>query len=37
MSNRIRRRRGIIKYAIAWWLGVPLTLLILIFLLFRGC
>ena len=37
MSIRIRRRRGIIKYAIAWWLGVPLTLLILIFLLFRGC
>jgi hypothetical protein len=28
---------GLIKYGIAWLLGVPLSLLILIFLLSRGC
>jgi hypothetical protein len=37
MSIRIKRRRGIIKYAIAWFMGVPLFLLVIIFLLFRGC
>lgn len=37
MRVRLRERAGIIKYAIAWLLGVPLTLLIVIFLLFRGC
>lgn len=28
---------GIIKYGIAYLLGVPLTLLVLIFLVARGC
>ena len=28
---------GIIKYGIAWLLGVPLTVLVIIFLLARGC
>jgi hypothetical protein len=28
---------GIVKYGIAWLLGVPLGLLIIIFLLARGC
>jgi hypothetical protein len=28
---------GIIKYGIAWLLGVPLTLLVVIFVLSRGC
>jgi hypothetical protein len=30
-------RQGIAKYAIAWLLGVPITLLVIIFLLVRGC
>ncbi len=29
--------QGIIKYGIAWMLGVPATLLIAIFLLSRAC
>jgi hypothetical protein len=34
---RINNEDGIIKYGIAWMLGVPLSVLILVFLLFRGC
>jgi hypothetical protein len=34
---RLNNEDGIIKYGIAYLLGVPLTLLIIIFLLFRGC
>jgi hypothetical protein len=34
---RVSNQEGIIKYGIAWMLGVPLTLLIIIFILFRGC
>jgi hypothetical protein len=34
---RLSNEQGIIKYGIAWLLGVPLTLLIIIFILFRGC
>lgn len=30
-------RRGIIKYGIAYMLGVPVTLLIVIFIISRGC
>lgn len=28
---------GIIKYGIAWMLGVPLSVLVIIFILARGC
>jgi hypothetical protein len=34
---RMNNEDGIIKYGIAWMLGVPLSVLILVFLLFRGC
>jgi hypothetical protein len=34
---RVSNEQGIIKYGIAWLLGVPLTVLIIIFILFRGC
>jgi hypothetical protein len=30
-------RQGIAKYFIAWLLGVPVTLLIIIFIIARGC
>jgi hypothetical protein len=32
--KRAANEEGIIGYAIAWWLGVPVTLLILFYLLF---
>ena len=31
------REEGLIKYGIAWLLGVPASLLIVIFLLSRAC
>jgi hypothetical protein len=34
---RMNNEDGIIKYGIAYLLGVPLTVLIIVFLLFRGC
>lgn len=34
---RMKNEDGIIKYGIAYMLGVPLTVLIIVFLLFRGC
>jgi hypothetical protein len=34
---RMNNEDGIIKYGIAYMLGVPLTVLIIVFLLFRGC
>jgi hypothetical protein len=34
---KLDNQNGIIKYAIAWWLGVPVSLLIVIFLFARGC
>jgi hypothetical protein len=37
MTQGNEPRQGIIKYGIAWLLGVPLTLLVIIFLLARGC
>lgn len=37
MKTELPPRDGIIKYGIAWLLGVPLTLLVLIFILARGC
>lgn len=37
MRVQRRQRMGLIKYAIAWFLGVPLSVLIVIFLIFRGC
>lgn len=37
MDSQKSERGGLIKYAIAWVLGVPLSLLIIIFLLARGC
>lgn len=33
----LRNEDGIIKYGIAWFLGVPISVLVLIFLLARGC
>ena len=35
--NRFQKEDGVIKYGIAWLLGVPLSVLIIVFLLFRGC
>jgi hypothetical protein len=35
--NRFENEEGIIKYGIAWMLGVPISVLVIIFLLFRGC
>lgn len=35
---RVRNNEdGIIKYGIAWMLGVPLSVLVVIFLLARAC
>jgi hypothetical protein len=36
-TMNLKREEGIIKYGIAWLLGVPLSLLVLIFLVMRGC
>lgn len=33
----VRREDGILKYGIAWLLGVPASVLVVIFLLSRGC
>lgn len=35
--NRVGNEDGIIKYGIAWMLGVPLSVLVIIFILARGC
>jgi hypothetical protein len=35
--NRFNREDGVIKYGIAWLLGVPVSLLLIIFLISRGC
>jgi hypothetical protein len=35
--NRFENEEGIIKYGIAWMLGVPITVLVIIFVLARGC
>jgi hypothetical protein len=37
MTLKMQPRRGIIKYGIAWLLGVPLSVLVVIFLISRGC
>jgi hypothetical protein len=37
MKTHWKNRQGIIKYGIAYLLGVPITLLIVIFLFARGC
>jgi hypothetical protein len=37
MKPNHEHEKGIIKYGIAWMLGVPASLLIVIFLLSRGC
>jgi hypothetical protein len=34
---RLKNEEGIIKYGIAWMLGVPFSLLVLIFLFSRAC
>jgi hypothetical protein len=34
---KLQQRKGLIKYGIAWMLGVPLSLLVVIFLVSRGC
>ena len=35
--NRLDNEEGLIKYGIAWMLGVPVSVLVVIFLLSRGC
>jgi hypothetical protein len=35
--DRFDNEEGLIKYGIAWMLGVPVMVLLVIFLLFRGC
>jgi hypothetical protein len=37
MKSIHENEQGIIKYGIAWMLGVPASILIVIFLLARGC
>lgn len=34
---KLENEDGIVKYGIAWLLGVPLSLLVVIFLLSRAC
>jgi hypothetical protein len=34
---KLEREDGIIKYGIAWMLGVPVSVLVLIFLASRAC
>lgn len=36
LESCARTQKGVIGYALAWWLGVPASLLFIIFLL-RGC
>lgn len=36
-QNRLNNEDGLIKYGIAWLLGVPLSVLVVIFLLARAC
>ena len=36
-SMKLDNEDGIIKYGIAWLLGVPLSVLVVIFVLSRGC
>ena len=35
--RRTNNEAGLIKYGIAWMLGVPLSVLVIIFILARGC
>lgn len=37
MKTQWKNRRGLIKYGIAYLLGVPVTLLVIIFIISRGC
>lgn len=37
MRKSFPPRQGLIKYGIAWLLGVPVTLLVIIFIISRGC
>lgn len=37
MKNLPHRRSGLIKYGIAYLLGVPVFLLVIIFIISRGC
>ncbi len=34
---KLQKEEGLIKYGIAWMLGVPLSVLVIIFVLARGC
>ncbi len=34
---KLNEEQGIVKYGIAWMLGVPVSLLVLIFLASRAC
>ncbi len=37
MKRTWQNRRGLIKYGIAYLLGVPITLLAIVFIFSRGC
>ena len=37
MKAHCSNRRGLIKYGIAYLLGVPITLLVIVFIISRGC
>lgn len=37
MKAHWNNRRGLIKYGIAYLLGIPVTLLVIIFVISRGC
>jgi len=37
MKSHWNNRRGLVKYGIAYLLGVPITLLVIIFIISRGC
>lgn len=37
MKTQWKNRRGLVKYGIAYLLGVPVTLLVIIFIISRGC
>ena len=36
LKTRLRDEQGVVGYALLWWLGVPISVLFVVFLL-RGC
>lgn len=37
MHSNLNNEKGVIKYGIGWMLGVPVSLLLVIFLFSRAC